>query len=145
MDDPFLAIAKMPPYSGIMSFESSSPSSSNQSDPPPFPEPGIVRRTASYAREEIRKNPQADRAYRTTVGVVGAGTTVLGVMMIPLPGPGGLIALGGLALLGTEFESARKVHRAGVKGAKAAAAKAQEARAKRQEKKRQATEDHSSR
>lgn len=50
-----------------------------------------------------------DRAYRTGVGVVGGGTVALGVVLIPLPGPGSLIALGGLALLGTEFEGAKKV------------------------------------
>ena len=65
------------------------------------------------ARELIRKNPTANRVYRTGVGVVGGGVTALGVALIPLPGPGALVALGGLAILGTEFEGARK---ASVKG-----------------------------
>ena len=60
-------------------------------------------------RETIRRSPTADRVYRTSVGVVGAGTVALGVVLIPLPGPGALIGLGGLALLGTEFEGAKKV------------------------------------
>jgi hypothetical protein len=64
---------------------------------------------ARGARELIRKNPTADRVYRTGVGVVGGGTVALGVALIPLPGPGSLVAIGGLALLGTEFEGAKKV------------------------------------
>lgn len=69
----------------------------------------VVRRGAGAARAAIRRNPAANRAYRTTVGVTGVGLTALGVALIPLPGPGTLVALGGLALLGTEFEGAKKV------------------------------------
>jgi uncharacterized protein (TIGR02611 family) len=67
--------------------------------------PGVATRT----RALIRRNPTANRVYRTGVGVAGAGTVALGIVMIPLPGPGALIAVGGLALLGTEFEGAKKV------------------------------------
>jgi len=67
--------------------------------------PGMAGRT----RELIRRNPTVNRFYRTGVGVVGGGTVALGVVMIPLPGPGALVAVGGLALLGTEFEGAKKV------------------------------------
>jgi uncharacterized protein (TIGR02611 family) len=63
---------------------------------------------AHGTREAIRKNPKANRVYRTTVGVVGGTTVALGVALIPLPGPGSLVAIGGLALLGTEFETAKK-------------------------------------
>lgn len=59
-------------------------------------------------RAAIRSSPTANRVYRTTVGVVGGTTVVLGVVLIPLPGPGSLIAIGGLALLGTELEGAKK-------------------------------------
>jgi uncharacterized protein (TIGR02611 family) len=64
---------------------------------------------AKGTRSVIRRNPTANRVYRTTVGVVGGTTVALGVALIPLPGPGSLIAVGGLALLGTEFEPAKKV------------------------------------
>jgi len=63
---------------------------------------------AHGTREAIRKNPKVNRVYRTTVGVVGGTTVALGVVLIPLPGPGSLVAIGGLALLGTEFETAKK-------------------------------------
>jgi len=50
---------------------------------------------------------------------------------VPLPGPGTLIALGGLALLGTESERAKRLNEQGVALAKRAAASAKAARAKR--------------
>ena len=64
---------------------------------------------ARRTRAAIRSDERADRVYRTGVGVVGTGAVALGVVMIPLPGPGSLIALGGLAVLGSEFEGAKKV------------------------------------
>ncbi len=97
--------------------------------------PGLTRRAARSAREAIRKNPNANRVYRTSVGVVGGATTALGVVLMPLPGPGAVIAIGGLAILATEFETAGKARDASVKGLKAATAKAQELRAARRAKK----------
>ncbi len=84
---------------------------------------GTARAGAGAVRRTIRKNPTADRAYRTGVGVVGGATVALGVVMIPLPGPGALVGLGGLAILGTEFEGAKKVSKKATAVAKKAAAK----------------------
>lgn len=61
-------------------------------------------------RAAIRRNPTANKVYRAGVGVVGGTTVALGVVLIPLPGPGALVALGGLGLLGTEFEKAQVVN-----------------------------------
>ena len=80
------------------------------------------RAAAGGARRAIKKNPTADKAYRTGVGVVGGATVALGVALIPLPGPGSLVALGGLAMLGSEFEGARKVNEKATTVAKKAAA-----------------------
>jgi uncharacterized protein (TIGR02611 family) len=79
---------------------------------------GTARVGAAKARREIRKNPTANTVYRTAVGVTGGATVALGVALIPLPGPGSLVALGGLALLGTEFEGARKVNEKATDAAK---------------------------
>jgi uncharacterized protein (TIGR02611 family) len=87
------------------------------------------RVAAGGARRAIRKNPAADKAYRTAVGVTGGATVALGVALIPLPGPGSLVALGGLAMLGTEFEGARKVNEKATAVAKKAASKVAERRA----------------
>lgn len=85
----------------------------------------------SAVREAIRRNPKADRVYRTAVGVTGGATVALGVALIPLPGPGSLIALGGLAILGSEFEGAKKVSDRAKAAAKAGAAKVKERRARK--------------
>lgn len=89
------------------------------------------RSVAKAAREAIRRNPRVDRAYRTGVKVVGGTTVGLGVVLMPLPGPGTLIALGGLAILGTESERAKRLNQQGVALAKRAAASAKAAREKR--------------
>jgi hypothetical protein len=89
------------------------------------------RRAAGRARDGIRTRPAADRAYRTAVGVTGGATVALGVVLMPLPGPGTLVALGGLAMLGSEFEGARKVNEKATAVAKAAAVKLAERRARK--------------
>lgn len=89
------------------------------------------RSAAKSAREAIRRNPRLDQAYRTGVKVVGGTTVGLGVVLMPLPGPGTLIALGGLAILGTESERAKRLNQQGVALAKRAAASAKAAREKR--------------
>jgi uncharacterized protein (TIGR02611 family) len=95
--------------------------------------PGPAARAFTSARAGISRHPTANRVYRTTVGVTGAGTVVLGVLLIPLPGPGSLIALGGLALLGTEFSGAKKVSTTMNKAAKAAVRRTREHRAAKAE------------
>jgi uncharacterized protein (TIGR02611 family) len=82
---------------------------------------GSARIAAGSARRVIRKNPTANRVYRTAVGVTGGATVAVGVALIPLPGPGSLVALGGLAMLGTEFEGARTVNEKATKVVKKAA------------------------
>ena len=101
-----------------------------QGESPPT-EDGYFRQVGRLTRQAIAKNPKADRAYRTTVGVVGGGATALGVVMMPLPGPGALVAIGGLSILATEFKTPAKVRDVSIKGLKAATAKAKELNEKR--------------
>ena len=82
-------------------------------------------------RAAIRKNPTVNSVYRAGVGVVGGTTVVLGIVLIPLPGPGSLIAVGGLALLGTEFENARKASHKARDVARAAVTRANAIRTRR--------------
>jgi uncharacterized protein (TIGR02611 family) len=50
---------------------------------------------------------------RTIIGVVGCTIVLVGLLLIFLPGPGALVILLGLAVLGTEFVWARRlIHRA---------------------------------
>jgi uncharacterized protein (TIGR02611 family) len=62
------------------------------------------------------------------VGAVGGTTVALGVVMIPLPGPGVLVAAGGLGILATEFEGAKKASRRANEAARQAYRAAQAAR-----------------
>ncbi|MEO5919754.1 MAG: PGPGW domain-containing protein [Pseudolysinimonas sp.] len=94
---------------------------------------GTARVGARSVRRQIRKNPTADKAYRTAVGVTGGATVALGVALIPLPGPGALVALGGLAMLGSEFEGAKRVSDKAAGVAKKAAARVSEMRAERRQ------------
>lgn len=47
--------------------------------------------------------------YRSVVGVLGVGLVLVGLLLIPLPGPGWLIVFGGLAVLATEFPWAERL------------------------------------
>lgn len=91
----------------------------------------VARTAASGTRRAIHKNPTVDKVYRTGVGVVGGGTVALGIVLMPLPGPGALIALGGLGILATEFDGAKKVSGKANAAAKKAVVAAKAAKARR--------------
>jgi uncharacterized protein (TIGR02611 family) len=46
---------------------------------------------------------------KTAVGTAGAVTVATGIVLLPLPGPGTLIIIGGLALLSREFPAAARL------------------------------------
>lgn len=54
-----------------------------------------------------------DLAYRIAVAVLGVVVIVVGIVLVPLPGPGWLIVFAGLALLATEFAWAERLLRYG--------------------------------
>lgn len=60
-------------------------------------------------RRWIRSNPHAHRLYRLVVALVGLLITVVGLVLVPAPGPGWLVVLLGLAVLASEFAWARRV------------------------------------
>jgi len=68
-----------------------------------------VRRLLRGIRRSIERRPVLRRVYRIGVGVVGGAITVGGLLLVPLPGPGWLVVLLGLAILGTEFAWARRL------------------------------------
>lgn len=75
-----------------------------------------VRRTraALHAqRERIRADTRKNRVYRAVVGAAGTFVVLLGLVLVPLPGPGWLVVFLGLAVLGTEFSSAQRLKRFG--------------------------------
>lgn len=87
--------------------------------------------TTTRARLIMQEHPSVSRVYRVGIGLVGGGTVALGVILMPLPGPGTLIGLGGLALLATQFNGAKKVQTRAVATARKAAAQAKGAASRR--------------
>lgn len=60
-------------------------------------------------RAFFAKHAWLDLTYRIVVGLVGAAVVALGIVLIPLPGPGWLIVFAGLAILATEFVWAERL------------------------------------
>ncbi len=60
-------------------------------------------------RERIHSHRTGRAVYRFVVGLLGVAITLLGLVLVPLPGPGWLIVLAGLAVLSTEFDPARRL------------------------------------
>jgi uncharacterized protein (TIGR02611 family) len=60
-------------------------------------------------RAFLRRNRALDLTYRVAVGIVGATIIVIGIILLPLPGPGWLIIFGGLFVLSTEFAWAERL------------------------------------
>lgn len=52
----------------------------------------------------------ANSTRRTLIGLVGWAVLLLGVVMIPYPGPGWVVVFIGLSILATEFQWAKDAH-----------------------------------
>ena len=60
-------------------------------------------------RDRIKRNPALALAYRIVVAVLGGSIMILGLVLVPLPGPGWLIVFLGLGILATEFAWAERL------------------------------------
>ncbi len=83
-----------------------------QDDPVVAQDGAAVRPAAGGLRRwhhRLRTSPATRWAYRTAVAVVGTAVVALGVVLLPLPGPGWLIIFAGLAVLATEFAWAQRL------------------------------------
>jgi uncharacterized protein (TIGR02611 family) len=60
-------------------------------------------------RRKIRANPQTHLIYRIIVGVVGLLIVVLGLILVPFPGPGWLVVILGLVVWASEFAWAQRL------------------------------------
>ena len=74
-------------------------------------EPGLLDEVADKLgfRARLKRNPALALAYRLVVGIVGGLIVVLGLALVPLPGPGWLIVFLGLGILATEFAWAERL------------------------------------
>ncbi len=57
----------------------------------------------------LRRTRTTRLVYRAIVGVVGTLVIVLGIVLLPLPGPGWLVIFAGLAILASEFAWAERL------------------------------------
>lgn len=60
-------------------------------------------------RAWVERHPRIRLGYRAFVALLGTVIIIVGVILIPLPGPGWLIVFLGLGVLGTEFAAARRL------------------------------------
>lgn len=60
-------------------------------------------------RAWIGRYPWLDRSYKVVVTVLGVFVVVVGLILVPLPGPGWLIVFIGLTILGSEYHWARSI------------------------------------
>ena len=54
-------------------------------------------------------NKVLTRSKKLLVGIVGGTIVLVGLVLVPYPGPGWLIVFAGLAVLSTEFEAADRI------------------------------------
>lgn len=70
---------------------------------------GRLRDGYVHHRARLDAFPRLRTAYKVLVAVVGLVIVVVGLILVPLPGPGWLIVFIGVAVLGTEFPAAHRV------------------------------------
>ncbi|HEY0249300.1 MAG TPA: TIGR02611 family protein [Gryllotalpicola sp.] len=68
-----------------------------------------LRAWFSRVRAGLEHRPRLLFAYRALIGVLGVTVVVVGLILVPLPGPGWAIVFVGIALLGTEFAWAHRL------------------------------------
>ncbi|WP_243076095.1 TIGR02611 family protein [Microbacterium sp. SS28] len=68
----------------------------------------VFRRLARM-RAWVTERPRLELAYRAVVAVIGVTLTLVGIVLLALPGPGWITVFLGLAVLGTEFHWARRI------------------------------------
>lgn len=72
----------------------------------------LGRRVSAFMgrwRAMIRRRPWLNAVYKVLVTTLGVLIAVIGLILVPLPGPGWLIVFIGLTLLGTEYHWARRL------------------------------------
>lgn len=68
-----------------------------------------VGQMAGAIRARVHRMPGGRLVWRVLIGLVGTGVVVVGVILLPLPGPGWLIIFIGLGILSTEFTWAERL------------------------------------
>ena len=74
----------------------------------PHPEPGSARRALRALRGGIARRPVLEQLYQLLLAGAGFATVVVGLVLVPLPGPGWVVVFGVLSLLSVRFDWARR-------------------------------------
>lgn len=90
-----------------------------------------VARAATAVRTAARRTALGRVAWRILVTIIGAVVIVIGIILLPLPGPGWVVIFAGLGVLSTEYEWARRLLRATRRKAAELAARARQRSAAR--------------
>lgn len=69
----------------------------------------IVDRSVRAPAAGARRHAAVGLAYRAAVGLAGAGLVAVGLVLVPLPGPGWPVVFLGFVVLGSEFACAGRV------------------------------------
>ncbi|WP_433532207.1 TIGR02611 family protein [Micromonospora sp. CA-263727] len=72
-------------------------------------DPPRWRRRISTTLALIRANPTGRLALKIVIGALGALVVSIGIVLIPLPGPGWLIVIAGLGIWAVEFHWAKRL------------------------------------
>jgi uncharacterized protein (TIGR02611 family) len=65
-------------------------------------------RTMARVRERKEAHKLRSRVYRITFAVIGTALILIGLVLVPLPGPGWLIVAIGFGMLALEFDRAER-------------------------------------
>ena len=68
-----------------------------------------LERGRDRLRSQVSRLPGGLLTWKILIAVLGLAIIVLGIVLLPLPGPGWLIIFVGLGLWGTEFEWAKRL------------------------------------
>ncbi|ABS04133.1 PGPGW domain-containing protein [Kineococcus radiotolerans] len=68
-----------------------------------------TRRAAAALRAGIAARPVLKQLYQFILAILGFATVAVGLILVPLPGPGWVVVFGGLSLLSTRFLWARRL------------------------------------
>ena len=71
--------------------------------------PRRVVHRLSATRDRIKRTRGGALTYRIVITLLGVAIIVVGIILLPLPGPGWLIIFAGLGVLATEFEWASRL------------------------------------
>jgi len=76
-------------------------------DTPSRPRRAVRRLSAT--RDRVKRTRSGALTYRIVIGLLGLAIIAVGIVLLPLPGPGWLIIFAGLGVLATEFEWASRL------------------------------------